>query len=138
MDDKNQVMKDLQQEIELRKQGVIMVVRLVNKDELNILLDKPIKVIERFYTIVDIACQKAIEYRIIKDFEPTKLYILIPNNLKIAEKLAYSIYSQVQLYVDKEFPESYLKCAVQSIQFPHGDYHDVEKLLSLLNYNFHL
>ena len=68
MDDKNQVMKDLQQEIELRKQGVIMVVRLVNKDELNILLDKPIKVIERFYTIVDIACQKAIEYRIIKDF----------------------------------------------------------------------
>ncbi len=134
MDDKNQVMKDLQQEIELRKQGVIMVVRLVNKDELNILLDEPIKVIERFYTIVDIACQKAIEYRIIKDFEPTKLYILIPNNLKIAEKLAYSIYSQVQLYVDKEFPESYLKCAVQSIQFPHGDYHDVEKLLSLLNY----
>jgi hypothetical protein len=128
------VIKNLQQEIELRKQGIMMVVCLVNKDELNILIDDPAKVIGRFYTIVDIACQESIEYSIIKDFEPTKLYIFIPNNLKVAEKLAYSIYSQVQLDVDRELPESYLKCSVQSIRFPQNRYHDVEKLLSLLNY----
>jgi EAL domain-containing protein (putative c-di-GMP-specific phosphodiesterase class I) len=132
--DRTLVIKNLQQEIELRKQGIMMVVCLVNKDELNILIDDPAKVIGRFYTIVDIACQESIEYSIIKDFEPTKLYIFIPNNLKVAEKLAYSIYSQVQLDVDRELPESYLKCSVQSIRFPQNRYHDVEKLLSLLNY----
>ena len=132
--DRTLVIKNLQREIELRKQGIMIVVCLVNKDELNILLDDPAKVIERFYTIVDIACQESIEYSIIKDFEPTKLYIFIPNNLKVAEKLAYSIYSQVQLDVDRELPESYLKCLVQSIRFPQNRYHDAEKLLSLLNY----
>ena len=77
--DRTLVIKNLQQEIELRKQGIMMVVCLVNKDELNILLDDPAKVIERFYTIVDIACQESIEYSIIKDFEPTKfLHLLTP------------------------------------------------------------
>ena len=131
---KTQAMKDLQQEIERRKHGILMVVCLLNKDELNILLDEPIKVIEKFHAIVDIACQRVIGYRIIKDSEPTKLYILLPNDIKIAEKLAYSIYSQLQLYVDKKFPESYLKCSVGNIQFPQSITHDVVKLLSLLHY----
>ena len=128
------VIKNLQQEIESRKKGIMMVVCLVNKDELNILLDNPAKITERFCTVVDIACHKSIEYSIIRDFDPTKLYVFIPSNLKVAEKLAYSIYSQVQLDVNTEFPESYLKCSVQSIRFPQNDCHDVEKLLSLLNY----
>ena len=128
------VIKNLQQEIESRKKGIMMVVCLVNKDELNILLYKPAKITERFCTVVDIACHKSIEYSIIRDFDPTKLYVFIPSNLKVAEKLAYSIYSQVQLDVNTEFPESYLKCSVQSIRFPQNDCHDVEKLLSLLNY----
>jgi EAL domain-containing protein (putative c-di-GMP-specific phosphodiesterase class I) len=89
---------------------------------------------ERFFTIVDIACHESIEYKIIRDSEPTKLYVFIPNNLKIAEKLACSIYSQVQLDVDKALPESYLKCSVQSIRFPQKIAHNVEKLLALLNY----
>ncbi len=131
---KNLVMKDLQQEIVLRKKGIMMVVSLANKDELDILLDRSDKVIERFFTIVDIACHESIEYKIIKDSEPAKLYIFIPNNLKIAEKLACSIYSQVQLDVDKALPESYLKCSVQSIRFPQKIAHNVEKLLALLNY----
>ncbi len=131
---KNLVMKDLQQEIVLRKKGIMMVVSLANKDELDILLDQSDKVIERFFTIVDIACHESIEYKIIRDSEPTKLYVFIPNNLKIAEKLACSIYSQVQLDVDKALPESYLKCSVQSIRFPQKIAHNVEKLLALLNY----
>jgi EAL domain-containing protein (putative c-di-GMP-specific phosphodiesterase class I) len=131
---KNLVMKNLQKEIVLRKKGIMMVVSLVNKDELDILLDQSDKVNERFFTIVDIACHESIEYKIIRDSEPTKLYVFIPNNLKIAEKLACSIYSQVQLDVDKALPESYLKCSVQSIRFPQKIAHNVEKLLALLNY----
>jgi EAL domain-containing protein (putative c-di-GMP-specific phosphodiesterase class I) len=127
-------MKNLQKEIVLRKKGIMMVVSLVNKDELDILLDQSDKVNERFFTIVDIACHESIEYKIIRDSEPTKLYVFIPNNLKIAEKLACSIYSQVQLDVDKALPESYLKCSVQSIRFPQKIAHNVEKLLALLNY----
>lgn len=128
------VIKNLQQEIKLRKQGIMMVVCLVNRDELNILLTDSRKVIERFYNVVHVACHKSIEYRIVRDYDPTKLYIFIPNNLKIAKKLACSIYSQVQLDFNREFPESYLKCSIQSIKFPQNIYHDVRKLLSLLNY----
>jgi EAL domain-containing protein (putative c-di-GMP-specific phosphodiesterase class I) len=134
MADREQVMLNLQKELDHLKQGVMLVIRLLNKDELNILLDNPEKVIEKFYTIVDIACKQATEYKIIKTTTPTKLYILIPDNIKIAEKLAYSIYSQVQLYVDEDFPESYLRCSVGSIQFPQKQERDATKLLSLLGY----
>mgnify|MGYP003402674398 CR=1 FL=1 len=134
MPEKARAMLDLQKELDKRKQGVMLVVRLLNKDELNILLDEPSKVIEKFYTIVDIACQQATEHKIIRAATPTTLYVLIPDNIKIAEKLAYSIYSQVQLYVDSDFPESYLKCSVGSIQFPHVAEISAHKLLSMLSY----
>ena len=134
MNYKNEATTDLQQEIERCKQGTMMVVCLVNKNELSILFDHPSKIVEKFYVVVDIACQKVDGCKIIKDTDATKLYILIPNDNKIAEELAYSIYSQVQLYVDKESPESYLKCSIGSISFPQDVGNKATKLLALLNY----
>ncbi len=72
--------------------------------------------------------------KIIKDTESIKLYIWIPSDNKILEELTYSIYSQVQFYVDKEFPESYLKCSIGSISFPQVVGNKATKLLPLLNY----
>ena len=98
---KNLVMKDLQQEIVLRKKGIMMVVSLANKDELDILLDQSDKVTERFFTIVDIACHESIEYKIIRDSEPTKLYVFIPNNLKIASvRTAYITSAKLAIIPD--------------------------------------
>ena len=134
MNYENEAPTDLQQEIERCKQGTMMVVCLVNKNELSILFDHPSKIVEKFYVVVDIACQKVEGCKIIKDTDATKLYILIPNDNKIAEELAYSIYSQVQLYVDKESPESYLKCSIGSISFPQDVGNKATKLLALLNY----
>ncbi len=130
---KAEATKDLQQEIDRCKSGTIMVVCLVNQSELDILLDEPSKVVEKFYAVVDIACRKVAGCKIIKDTESRKLYILIPRDLELAEGLAYSIYSEVQLYVDKEFPESYLKCSIGSIDFPQKEGNKANKLLALLN-----
>ncbi len=129
-----QAMKDLQQEIEYRGRGVMMVVCLVNIDELNILFDEPVKFIKKFSIIVKGICQNIAKRRIITDFDLTKIYVLMPDNIKLAERLAYTIYSQVQLYIDSEFPESYFKCSVKTIKFTRAASVDSVKLLSLLNY----
>jgi len=134
MNYKTKATRYLQQEIEKHKQGTIMVVCLVNKNELIILLDDLDTIVEKFYAVVDMECQKIAGCKIIKDTESIKLYILIPSDNKILEELAYSIYSQVQLYVDKEFPESYLKCSIGSISFPQVVGNKATKLLPLLNY----
>ena len=134
MNYKTKATRYLQQEIERYKQGTIMVVCLVNKNELIILLDDLDTIVEKFYAVVDMECQKIAGCKIIKDTESIKLYILIPSDNKILEELAYSIYSQVQLYVDKEFPESYLKCSIGSISFPQVVGNKATKLLPLLNY----
>ena len=67
MNYENEATTDLQQEIERCKQGTMMVVCLVNKNELSILFDHPSKIVEKFYVVVDIACQKVEGCKIIKE-----------------------------------------------------------------------
>ncbi len=134
MTDRDDIILSLQQEIDKKRSGILLVVKLLNKDELNILLDQPENVIQKFYDIIQIACKEANEYFLKISAAPTTVYILIKDNIKIAEKLAYSIYSQVQLYVDGNFSESYLRCSVGTIKFPQNETKDVTKILSLLSY----
>ncbi len=58
MNYKTKATRYLQQEIERYKQGTIMVVCLVNKNELIILLDDLDIIVEKFYAVVDMECQK--------------------------------------------------------------------------------
>jgi len=127
-------MTSLQQELDKIKTGILLSVSLLNMDELNILIDDTSSIIDKFYTMVTNACEKVGEYIIVKTPNPTKLFILVSNEGRAAEKLAYAIYSQVQLYVDNEFPESYLRCAVGSIQFSLEQNLKADKLVALLGY----
>lgn len=127
-------MSNLQKELDKAKQGVLLIVKLLNKDELNILIDDTSAIIDKFYLMVDKACEKASDHAIVKTADPTKLYIVVPDDSKVAERLAYSIYSQVQLYVDEKHPESYLKCAVGSIKFSSKDQINADRLESLMVY----
>lgn len=133
--EKSNVIKILQSEIDSRKKGVLISVFLINIDELTILLEDVNKIVQKFYNIIDVACQISECCKIIEGTNLSKIYIIINNDSKLAEDLAYSIYSQVQLYVDREHPESYLHCSVGSIAFPQHEINSVEKLLSLLNYS---
>jgi len=132
---KASIMANMQKELDRVKTGVLLSVKLLNKDELNILIEDTSAIIDKFYIMVDKACEKASDYAVIKTLDPTKLYIILPDDSRVAEKLAYSIYSQVQLYVDSDLPESYLKCAVGSIKFFPEQNLKVEKLVSLLTYS---
>lgn len=127
-------MDSLQKELDKNAHGILLVVKLLNIDELNILIEDVNSIINKFYAMVENASAKASEYKIIKTSNLTELYIIIPNDIKIAESLAYSIYSQVQLYVDSDFPESYLKCLVGSIKFSANKAIKAERLVSMLMY----
>jgi len=126
-------MDTLQKEINRIKSGVLLIVKLLNKDELNILIEDTAAIIDKFYLMVENACEKASDYVILRTHDPTRLYLVLPDDTKIAERLAYSIYKQVQLYVDSDIPESYLKCGVGSIKFDENQKR-ADKLLSLLLY----
>lgn len=134
MNKKATIMAAIQSEMDRVKNGMFLVVKLLNKDELNVLLDDASLIIDKFHFMVETACKKASDYKIIKALEPTKVYIILPDDAKVAEKLAYSIYSQVQLYIDEDFPESYLRCVVGSIKFCDKQKIKAENLLSLLVY----
>lgn len=123
----------LQQDVTKMKNGVIIAVKLLNRDELTILIDDTSSIMAKYYLMVEKACEKAKEYKIIQSYDPTKVYILLPDDTKSVEKLAYSIYSQVQLYVDENYPESYFRCGVGSIKFKE-DSNNVITLLSTLQY----
>lgn len=98
-----------------------------------ILIEDTSSIMAKYYLMVEKACDKAEKYKIIKSYDPTKMYILLPDDTKSVEKLAYSIYSQVQLYVDENYPESYFRCGVGSIKFKE-DSNNVITLLSTLQY----
>lgn len=123
----------LQKDVTKMKNGVIIAVKLLNKDELTILIEDTSSIMAKYYLMVEKACEKAKEYKIIKSYDPTKMCILLPDDTKSVEKLAYSIYSQVQLYVDENYPESYFRCGVGSIKFKE-DSNNVITLLSTLQY----
>lgn len=113
----NKVISILQKEISKKDAGILFSIEIINSCELNILLEDIDSVLNKFYAIVEKACEKTNEYQIIISPEPTKLFVIIPDVQKHAERLAYSIYSQIQLYVDEDIPESYLQCSVGSIRF---------------------
>ncbi len=123
----------LQKDVTKMKNGVVIAVKLLNKDELTILIEDTSSIMAKYYLMVEKACEKAEKYKIIKSYDSTKMYILLPDDTKSVEKLAYSIYSQVQLYVDENYPESYFRCGVGSIKFKE-DSNNVITLLSTLQY----
>lgn len=138
MTNKVKIMGGLEKELVKAGQGVLLVVKLLNRDELNILIDDISSITDKFYLMVEKACAKTNEYAIVKTPDLTKLFIVVKGDTKVAEKLAYSVYSQVQLYVDSDFPESYLKCAVGSIKFSKDRGIKVDRLVSMMMYGMYM
>jgi EAL domain-containing protein (putative c-di-GMP-specific phosphodiesterase class I) len=134
MTTKATIMDSLQNELDKARLGVLLFVQLLNKDELNILIDDTSVIVDQFHVMVNKACEKASDYTILNSDDPTKLYIVVKDDPKVTEKLAYSVYSQVQLYVDANLPESYLKCAVSSIKFSKENKVKADKLVSMMTY----
>ncbi|MDP4708978.1 MAG: EAL domain-containing protein [Rickettsiaceae bacterium] len=128
------IMANLQQEMDRIKTGILLSVKLLNQDELSILISDTSAIMDKFYSMVHTACTKSGDYRVVRTADPTNIYIILPDDVRVASRLAYSIYSQVQLYIDDEFPESYLKCSVGSIKFSPEVNLKADKLLSLLVY----
>lgn len=129
---------NLQKKMDILREGVLLSVTLINKDELNILMENTAILIQKFFSIVNQSSMDFEESILIKTIDPTKLYILIPKDANMAEELAYCIYSKIQLFVDSEFPSSYFKCYVGSIKFSYQNEISADKLISLLNYGVSL
>ena len=53
MSNKARIMDNLQKEINRIKSGVLLIVKLLNKDELNILIEDTAAIIDKFYLMVE-------------------------------------------------------------------------------------
>ncbi len=126
-------MEILQQEIDKFKSGILLVIKLINKEELNIIIEDAQKIYDRFYTIVNNACQSFTDCRIIKTTDLSKIFIMLPNDCKLAEIVAYAIFYEVHLHIDNEF-QSYFRCHIGSIKFNKNEDFKIDKILSHLFY----
>lgn len=134
MTNENKTLIKLQEKLDKQENGFLISVSLLNKDEINILIDDNEKVIENFFSIINNACIKANFHEIVRSDLPCRLYIILPHAPVEAEKLAHILYSHIQLHIEKEFPEAYFKCLIGSIKFSSENKIKAKKLLSLLHY----
>lgn len=131
-------MQKLQEEINKVEQGIILEVKLLNIDELNILIDDISAIMHKFNNVIEAICSKEkgnYVVQIVKISDPSKLYIILQGDLSIADQLAHKIYDAVQVYIDEDYPESYFKCSIGGIKFDNSSSKNIEILLSKLNYN---
>lgn len=131
-------MQKLQEEINKVEQGIILEVKLLNIDELNILIDDITAIMHKFNNVIEAICSKEqgnSVVQIVKISDPSKLYIILQGDLSIADQLAHKIYNAVQVYIDEDYPESYFKCSIGGIKFDNSSSKNIEILLSKLNYN---
>lgn len=133
-------MQELQKEVNKIHEGMILEIKLLNIDELNILIEDISYVLNKFHLIIQEVCQSLpnLDVIMVQVQDPSKLYVILDNDLKIADKLAYEIYSKLQLYVDPNYPEIYFRCVIGGIKFFHPLNKDVKKVLSHLNYSIKL
>lgn len=128
------IMASLQQLMDKMKTGLLLSVNILNQDELNIMIEDTSAIMDKFFIIVRTASEESGGYIVLKTPDPTIIYIILPEDASAASRLAYTVNSQVQLYFDEEFPESYLKCLVGSIKFFPELNLKADKLLSMLAY----
>ena len=126
-------MKTLQKEINKVKSGVLLVVKLINKEELNIIIEDARIVYQKFFSIVEKTCKSFKESTVVKTSDLLRIFIILPDDYILAEKLAHNIYNDVQNYIDVEF-QSYFRCYIGSIKFKESDNRRVDKILSHLFY----
>ncbi|RTK93651.1 MAG: EAL domain-containing protein [Rickettsiales bacterium] len=126
-------MKTLQQEINKVKSGILLVVKLINKEELNIIIEDAHIIYQRFFSIVDNACKSFKESNMVKTNDLLRIFIILPDDHILAEKLAHNIYNDIQNYIDNEF-QIYFRCYIGSIKFKESDNRKVDKILSHLFY----
>lgn len=138
MTEENKVLTQLQEKLDKQPCGILLSISLLNKDEINILIDNNDKVIENFFSIINKTCLKASRQETVRSDVPCKLFIILPDDPLEAEKLAHTLYSHIQLHIEKEFPEAYFKCMIGSIKFSSSNNIKAKKLLSLLHYGMGL
>jgi len=130
-------MRKLQEEIDKIEKGIILEVKLLNIDELHILINDFSKVIQKFNNIIESVCAQnnQVTTQIVRIKDPSKLYIILQKKLDNANQLAHEIYLAVQTYIDEEYPETYFKCSIGGVLFDNDSSKNVEILLARLNYN---
>jgi c-di-GMP phosphodiesterase len=135
MNNSKNLVAEVQKALNKRQNGTLLLVKILNADELNILIaDKISQIFKKFFLLVQEVCSNFSDVQVIRSHKETKVCIILPSELKNTEQLAYSIYSQTQLCVDLELPESYMKCAVGSIKFSSVNNFSASRLISLINY----
>ena len=130
-------MQKLQEEINKIEKGIILEVKLLNIDELNILIEDISAIMQKFNDVIEAICIKEPNstVRIVEISDPSKLYIILQGDLTIADQLAHKIYNAIQVYIDEDYPESYFKCSIGAIKFDNSSSKNIKILLSKLNYN---
>ncbi len=124
----------VQKAILYHREGILLLIKLLNKEELNILINNTDKLLDKFYYIVKNICSNECNSTLIQGGDKTTIYVIFPISFKNIEIFAHFIYSQIHVYTDVEYSDSYLKCALGSSKFCSSKNISVAKLLSNLTY----
>lgn len=127
------IIEKLQTILDQAEYGTLVIVKLLNRHELNILADDISYAAQNFAELVEDICKNVKNISIFRTEEATKLYLIIPHSY-LDRRIIYSIYSQIQHYIDQDFPERYLQCRMASISFPQREFSKIGNLLSALAY----
>lgn len=130
-------MKQLQQEIDRIKNGIILEIKLLNTSELEILIGNNKTIADKFYHLVSSICKQREDKNSISMYDGINrytIYIILNNSLlNSSNDIVHELYSKLHFYIDREYPESYFACSIGSIKF-NGIDNNIDSILPKLNY----
>lgn len=127
-------MINIKQEILKTKSGFLILVKLLNKYEIDIIFPKSSQAIEQFHDIVSNICKNTPNCKFMTSPDQSELYIILDDNRGAVKDLANFLYYSIQLHVDDQNPEIYFKCIIGSVQYNENRYFTPDQLIALLKY----
>lgn len=111
---------NMQSEIDRIKSGHCLLVKLANYDEIQTMLWSAAYIVDDLGKIVRKICND-FNIPICIHIEHSKLLIILPKiDPTLLKNFIFAIYSETQLYTNKQLPEAYMNCKIASINFPEA------------------
>jgi EAL domain-containing protein (putative c-di-GMP-specific phosphodiesterase class I) len=132
---KDVIIDDINNKLGTIDKAIILSVKLINKSELSLFADKIDSFIQQFFNIISSVWDQCPGLGTVRDDVMVTQYLILPYDHQLAEEISFLIYSKIQLHIDAQYPESYLKCSIGSVVFDRETNSNIAQLLNFLVYS---
>lgn len=124
--------KNLQSALNKVKHGYCLAFRLLNYNELNVLMGSSIGVMDKLDSVVSQVCTQYMG--LYKQTETDRIFIVLPIiDKNLIKEIALKVHYLSQLYSDDAIPEFSMNCCIASVAFLKTDT-QADKIYNLLNW----